>query len=512
METSFNEEKFDRVQVYRFLYLDDSIALEEFKVKYGSSELSMRTRYLNALSDISAIEVPVLSRFLNNQKFVLKYPVSAFMRHSYLLAQSSSGKSEFIKHIFNEFLKLKVRKTLIMLEPHRDLSIEALTLKSLWRRGIDNVIYLDPDIKYSANQLCESSLITEEYCFSLNPFDLIDSKSDSIQFLVENISKAFFSIIKSEETFQMEAIIEACVETLLLRPNSDILDLKRFMDNSKNEDLVAFAKSHLRGERFELMDERFVSDPKIQQTKSSIYYRLQSILGKQELVNCLKGKRTVDLEDFMNSGKSIICNFSKAKLGPDGAPMLGKLFLALLSSYATLRQKVDKAKRVDTFVFMDEFQNYISQGTTEKLFAEQRKYKTYFLVANQQMGQSMTSEIKRLISGNTALKLMGDNESDSVDWFSKQFKRIPTNPTDNLPNYSFWFYDRKNKDLGSYVIKSPSYLVEKNEKYYLSKMQLTKAFNYLIHKSGLYYKVEVARRDIKNLDLDQDTLGHNFTS
>jgi hypothetical protein len=107
---------------------------------------------------------------------------------------------------------------------------------------------------------------------------------------------------------------------------------------------------------------------------------------------------------------------------------------------------------------------------------------------------------------------MGDNESDSIDWFSKQFKKIPANPTDNLPNYSFWFYDRKNKDLGSYIIKSPSYLVGKNEKYYLNKIQLTKAFNYLIHRSGLYFKVEQNIRDIKKLDLDQDTLGHNFTS
>jgi|GEM_PF-2721099 len=515
METSFDEAKFDRIPVYSFLYLDDPIAIEEFKIKYGNSEENIRTRYLKALADITSIEFPELHSFLCKNKITLKYPIQTLEKHTYCLAQSSSGKSEFSKHIIHELVKHSSRKTVVLLEPHMDLSIEVLQLRALWKKGLQNVVYLDPDINSTIEKLTNDYL-NESYSFSLNPFDLDVDKSDSVNFLVEHISNAFFDIINSEETFQMKVIIEACVETLLRRPDSDILDLKRFMDDNQNHDLVSFAKANLVGERLELMINRFNSDSRIQQTKSSIYYRLQNILGKHKLVECLTGSRTVDLQKFMNDGLTIICNFSKSKLGPDGAPMLGKLFMGLLSGYATLRQNLKKTDRMKTYVFIDEFQNYVNTGSTEEMFAEQRKYKTYFYVSNQQMGQSMNSEVKRIVAGNTALKLMGENESESIEWFSKQFKKLPEEATFKLPKYSFWFYDKFNKNLGSFILRCPSYLVERNDTYFLKNEELKKAFHFLINGSGLYRKsasvVKNAPGSFELIDGQKSVLKHNFTN
>ncbi len=510
LETAYSEEKFDRVAVYGFLYLDDSISVEEFKVRYGDPDISMRSRYLQALSDITKIEIPVLYDFLCESKMTLRYPVQALVKHCYMLAQSSSGKSEFIKHVFHELCKLLRKVSLVLIEPHMDLSLEIIGLRNTWKKGLKNVIYLDPDIVSTASQMTGNHELEDEYIFSLNPFDTIDSNANEISFLVENLSSAFFSVINSDETFQMEAIIEACIETLLIRPDSDILDLKRFMDDNQNSDLVEFAIANLKGERLDLMKNRFLKDPKIQQTKSSIYYRLLSILGKDSLVQCLVGRRTVDLESHMNDGKTIICNFSKAILGPTGAQILGKIFVALISGYATLRQKQPKSKRMETYIFMDEFHNYINTGSTEELFAEQRKYKTYFFVANQQMGQSMSSEIKRLVAGNTALHFMGPNESESIEWFSKQFKKLPENPTDNLPKYSFWFSDKYNKNLGSFIIRSPSYLVDHSNTYHLNESELRIVFNYLIKESGIY---RVNRKNYVEVNKSSNgsVLEHNFS-
>ena len=515
IETPFSEEKFDRVEIYSYLYLDDPIAVEEFKIKYGNSEESIRSRYLKAIEDVTAVEFPELHRFLCVDKITLRYPISAFMKHTYCLAQTSSGKSEFKKHIFHELAKHPSLKSVIMLEPHMDLSVDTMQLRAIWKKGLQNVIYLDPDINQTSEHLTGNPL-EAKYSFSINPFDNLNEKSGQIGFLVEHISKAFFGIINSEETFQMEAIIETCVETLLIRPNSDILDLQRFMDDNKNDDLVQYAINHLKGQRQELMKNRFKTDPKIQQTKSSIYYRLQSILGKSELIECLTGNRTVDIQKFMNEGKTIICNFSKAKLGPEGAPMLGKLFMGLFSGYATLRQNIKKSERMKSFVFIDEFQNYVNPGSTEEMFAEQRKYKTYFYVSNQQMGQSMSSEVKRIISGNTALKVMGDNESDSIEWFSKQFKKLPEEATFNLPQYSFWFYDKFNKNLGSFILRCPAYLVNKNDTYYLKNDELRKVFDYLVNKSGLYRKsaniLSFTPASAASLQRQNTVLEHSFVS
>ncbi len=515
METKISYEKIERVLVYDFLYLDDAIAVEEFKIKYSDSDLSTRENYLKALADITKVEIPVLYKFLCKTKFIFRYPIEAFIRHSYMLARSSSGKSELIKHIIHQlFLKLALNKTIILLEPHFDLSSELIMLRALWKRGKRNVIYLDPDIINTKALLCETDSVEEEYSFCINPFDIGTSNKKQIQFLVDHLSKAFFSLVESEESHQMLVIIEACIETLLLMPNSDIRDFKLFMDDNQNSDLVQFALDNLEGERLEVMQNRFLQDKKIQPTKSSIYYRLQSILGKKALLDCLVGRSTINLQECMNSGKVIICNFQKAALGEDGAQMLGKLFTALISGYATLRQKQRKADRTETFIFIDEFQNYINPGSTEKLFTEQRKYKTYFFVANQQLGQAMTSEIKRLIAGNTIQKFMSENDSDSIDWFSKQFRKLPPNPIEKLPNYSFWFNDSANKTLGSFILRSPSYLVNQNSQYYLNKNELQGAFMYLIQESGVYRKNSKStstKNASKNSDSSDGIFNHNFT-
>ncbi len=520
METKISDEKIDRVLVYDFLYLDDAIAVEEFKIKYSNPELSMRENYLKALADISKVEIPVLYKFLCKTKFVFRYPIEAFIRHNYMLARSSSGKSEFIKHIIHQLiLKLALNKTIILLEPHFDLSSELIMLRALWKRGKRSIIYLDPDITSTKALLCETNTLEEEYSFCINPFDIDTSKKKQIQFLVDHLSKAFFSLVVSDETHNMLSVIEACVETLLLKPNSDIRDLKRFMDDNLNADLVKFAQQNLDGERQEMMLNRFLQDKKIQPTKSSIYFRLQSILGKKSLLDCLVGKSTINLQECMNSGKIIICNFSKAAVGEDGAQMLGKLFTALISGYATLRQKQRKDDRTETFIFIDEFQNYINPGSTEKLFTEQRKYKTYCFVANQQLGQSMTPEIRRLVSGNTIQKFMSENDSDSIEWFSKQFRKLPPNPIEKLPNYSFWFNDSANKNLGSFILRSPSYLVDQNSKYYLNKNELHGAFMYLIQESGIYRKTSETKttnsinqiNPQKGYDALDGIFNHNFT-
>ena len=508
LETSFSEEKIARIPAYNTLYVDDPISLEKYKAKYSNAEESMRARYLRALADLTEVEIPVMHEFLCKQKIPLEYPVDAFKKHSYLVCQSSFGKSEFKKHLFHELAQTHTsKKTLILLEPHFDLTSELVSLRALWKKAGKKLVYLDPALSQTEAMLTDSEQDQNEYTFSINPFDIAEGQEYTIPYLVEELSHAFFNIINSDETFQMEALIEAAVETLLRRPDSDITDLKRFMDDSNNEDLVQFAINNLEGERLDIMKHRFMNDGKLQTTKSSIYYRLQSILGKKEFLQCLTGKRTCDIQHIMDSGGILLCNFQKSALGPEGGPLLGKIFIALLSGYATLRQKQKKSDRVDTYVFIDEFQNYINPGTTEKLFSEQRKYATYFFVSNQQMGQSMSGEIKRLIGGNTSLKFMGPNESDTVEWFSKQFKKIPNDAVFNLALYSFWFYDRYNGTLGSFILRSPSHLVDKTGRHYLNKEELKAAFRFLKHQSGIYRKMESPERS----QSDSSSLNHPFT-
>ena len=374
----------------------------------------------------------------------------------------------------------------MLVEPHGDLAQEILMF-AFNKKQKDRVVYLDPFIRETAISLLGEDILGADYTFVINPFDLKRKSEKEIGYMTDKLSNAFFEIINSDETFQMEAIIEACVETLLRREGSTIADLKRFMDDNENDDLIELGKGIPNVERSSLMRTRFKSDGKIKTTKGSIYYRLQKLLGNAQFRRLLVGKSTVDLERELNSGKVIICNVSKGRLG-SAANAFGKLMVGLILGYVTKRQDIAKKLRKETFLFIDEFQNYVSPSI-EEVMAETRKYALHVTLAHQVMGQNMSTDMKRVIAGNTAFKIAGENEPESLAWMAKQMKKMDASKFEKLPEYSFYVNNKFNKKAGTYMFRVPDFLVKVKPPYYMSKADLKEFILYLVNDSGYYRKV-----------------------
>lgn len=69
-------------------------------------------------------------------------------------------------------------------------------------------------------------------------------------------------------------------------------------------------------------------------------------------------KSTIDLEDIMNSGKILICNFSKGLLGEDVADLFGIAVLAKLQLASLRRARLKQSERRAFYLYVDEFQNF----------------------------------------------------------------------------------------------------------------------------------------------------------
>lgn len=487
---SIKEENYGRHRVFQYLYLYDQDDCGYFAIEHSGEGKTQMERYVEALGKWVGNEIPELERFLFATKIPLRFPVKHYKKHAYILSQSGSGKSELMKLLFYDFQrtsKADNSKTLVLVEPHGDLAQEVLMF-AFNKHKKERVVYLDPFIRETAKSLLGEDILKDDYTFVLNPFDQKSRTDKEISYLTDKLSTAFFEIIDSEETFQMEAIIEACVETLLRREGSTIADLKRFMDDKQNQDLVEKGASIPNVERSNLMQTRFRTDGKIISTKGSVYYRLQKLLGNSEFRRLLVGESTLDLERELNSGKVIICNVSKGRLGT-AANAFGKLFIALILGYVTKRQDIPKNQRKETFLFIDEFQNFISPSI-EEVMAETRKYSLHVTLSHQVMGQNMTVELKRLIAGNTAIKIAGQNEPESLSWMAKQMKHLEVTQFDDLPEYSFFVNNKFNKRAGTYLFRVPDFLVNTEPPYYMSRAELKEFFLYLVHESGYYRKVD----------------------
>ncbi|MEM8528597.1 MAG: hypothetical protein AAGG68_28420 [Bacteroidota bacterium] len=202
-----------------------------------------------------------------------------------LIIQSGSSKTELLKLMVYDLIKRSqkyLNRSIIILEPHGNFAQEIFAFSLHKGEHKKRLVYLDPYLRDTAREMLGYDLLKADYTFAINPFDLFGKYSDrAINYLTQELSSAFFEVLKSESTTQMDALTEACVETLLRAKNTSIADLKRFMDNEENEDLLKLMDKIPNDER-QKMAEKIRTDNRLSGTKSGIYYRLQTLIGDSE--------------------------------------------------------------------------------------------------------------------------------------------------------------------------------------------------------------------------------------
>ena len=485
------EEDYHRFRVFDYLYLIDKSEREFFSGLINTNEEELLDGYIDALSKSFKAEITVLHEFFFETKIPICYKLDDIKKHCYILSQSGTGKSTLIKTLFYDLQRRSQKewnKSMVLIEPHSDLSLQLM--RFVLNKGMNKkrIVYLDPNIRGTAIRLFGEDILGADYHFVINPFELTNPSGKYINYMAQEISNAFFEIIESDVTPQMKTVINSCVDTLLRKPNSSISDLKKFMNDKKNADLVEFGIQSPNPEISEMM-QIFQNAPRLGSTKSAVYYRLQSLLGDMELRRLLIGKNTVNLEKEINGGKVILCNFSIAEMGRDSAPAFGKLVAALMLGIALKRQHIPENLRMETYSFIDEFQTYTTPSY-EQILSEGRKFSLHMILSNQFIGQKMNTQLKRAVLSNTVLKIAGDNDSDSIEIMSKEMGDLKSKDFENLPKYNFFLYNKHNKESGVSTLRVPDYLVEQKPPFYMSKNELKDLFLYMVHESGYYKKVE----------------------
>lgn len=91
-------------------------------------------------------------------------------------------------------------------------------------------------------------------------------------------------------------------------------------------------------------------------------------------------------EDIMDNGKILIINLSKGKIGELNAQLLGMIIVSKIYTAAMARARIDESKRRDFYLYVDEFQNFVS-GTFADILSEARKYKLSLIMAHQYIAQ-----------------------------------------------------------------------------------------------------------------------------
>ena len=118
-------------------------------------------------------------------------------------------------------------------------------------------------------------------------------------------------------------------------------------------------------------------------------------------------KSSFDILDIMQNKKILLVNLSKGRLWDLNSQLLGMMLVSKIQMAAMRRDKIPKEQRSDFFLYIDEFQNYVTDSI-ESILSEARKYRLSLNIAHQYLGQLEKSDaltksnlnLKQAIFGN----------------------------------------------------------------------------------------------------------------
>lgn len=486
LDPSVKESEFRDHRLFSFLMIVDDIHRRAYLHHLPNVQEDPFSVYVDLLN---SYEIPITSFFLHT-KVPLYFPLSAVRKHIYIVSQSGAGKSELMKLLFYDLQRKSGKKhkySLALLDPHGDLSWEVLGYVLNRKKQKSRIIYINPTIHKRLG-------INEVYSPTLNIFDIPNKEEETIDAFSQEITNAISEMIQKPSnaadafSTNMDAFLKPCIATLLRMGNTDIRDLKRFMDDENNEDLVLIGQQSPDEEHRNFFLSNF-NNKRYKPTKDAVFIKLQSLLNSPVFRRLTVGASTVDLEKAINSGKVVIFDFPKGR-GRKSAADFGRLMVAYIQAIALRRQDIPKKFRKQTFFFIDEFHNFIGNSIKE-IMAESRKYGLSLVLAHQVVGQEMPASLMDIILSNASLKIVGKNAKKSLEAMGANID-IPLEQLKKIPKYEFYVHN-KDKEYPALLMKSPSFLVKQQDEYnqfYMSDEEKKELLRYMVYESGYYKKID----------------------
>ena len=97
-------------------------------------------------------------------------------------------------------------------------------------------------------------------------------------------------------------------------------------------------------------------------------------------------KSAFTFDDIMNNQKILLINLSKGKIWEMNAQLLGMIIVSKVYNAAMARASIPESERKDFYLYVDEFQNFVS-WTFADILSEARKYRLWLIMAHQYIAQ-----------------------------------------------------------------------------------------------------------------------------
>ncbi len=343
-------------------------------------------------------------------------------QHVYLLGKSGTGKSVLM---FNMIIQnIKNGDGVCMVDPHGE-NVEAV-LSAIPPHRIKDVVYFNP--------------ADADHHIGFNVLELIDPQYKHL--VASGLMGIFTKIWANAWSARMEYILNNAILALLDTPGTTLLGIPRMLvDKDYRQKIISNLKDPVIKafwvHEYEAWQDKFRNE-----AIAPIQNKVGQFLSTSIIRNVVgQSKSTINIFDMMNDGKIFLVNVSKGRIGEDNSGLLGGMIITKIQLAAMERVRIPEESRKDFYLFVDEFQNFVTDAFAG-ILSEARKYRLNLTVAHQYTAQLVvdkSSAVRDAVFGNVGTTIVFRVGADDAEFLESEFEPEFT-PQDivNLPNYKIY--------------------------------------------------------------------------
>ena len=392
----------------------------------------LKPRLLSRLDMVKSTHLPIpehISReglligfgAYRDQHVPIRMSEQARLRHTYVIGQTGTGKSTLLQASILQ--DMQAGQGCCFIDPHGEV-IDWLLPRIPSHRAKDVILFDPSDPK------------------ALLGLNLLEWHTQGERdLLIQELIQLFYKLFDPNRTGIIGPQFEHWLRSAALTVTEPsvrgtIADIpKLFTDKQYSKAAVAGAK-HPAVRDFWLNQMAQTADFHKSEMLNYFTSKFGSFLGNNVMHHILSQRNSAfDIRTLMDRRKILLVNLSKGKLGSLNSSLLGTLIMAKIQMAAMSRADVDATHRAPFYVYIDEFQNIVTDSFAQML-SEIRKYGVGLVLAHQYVDQ-LPASVKSAVTGNVGTLMAFRLGHTDASWLAPHFAPLTPDDLTDIEPYHY---------------------------------------------------------------------------
>ncbi|MDP4007431.1 MAG: type IV secretion system DNA-binding domain-containing protein [bacterium] len=324
-------------------------------------------------------------------------------RHFYVVGKTGMGKTEMLKNMAVQ--DIAGGNGMGFVDPHGEAAEELLQFVP--KERMKDVIYFNP--------------ADTDYPIAFNVME--DVHPEHRHLIASGLMSVFKKVWPDVWSARMEYILNNTVLALLEYPGSTLLGINRMLVDVDYRKKVTDKLTDPVVRAFWIQEyARYTQRYEVEAT-AAIQNKVGQFVSNPLIRNIVgQVKSSFDMREAMDGKKILILNLSKGRIGEDNSRLLGAMLITKIQLAAMSRVNIPEARRLDFFLYIDEFQNFASDSFVN-ILSEARKYRLSLILSHQYIAQldENESKVRDAVFGNVGTIVSFRVGAEDAEFLEKEF-------------------------------------------------------------------------------------------